>query len=125
MRRLAIWAAIIVPIWIVMILCTHWEAPQRDGWGHLYRYDMRTGKLLNRITGGNWLVRDIIDIDEPRGIIYFGNAQTDRQTANANGTVSNSSTLSNTPLIRFSIPLLSGFDSPFVFIRVYLCSSVG
>jgi dipeptidyl aminopeptidase/acylaminoacyl peptidase len=44
---------------------------QRDGWGHLYRYDMRSGKLLNRITGGNWLVRDIIDIDEARGIIYF------------------------------------------------------
>jgi dipeptidyl-peptidase-4 len=44
---------------------------QRDGWGHLYRYDMRSGKLLNRITGGDWLVRDIIDIDEARGIIYF------------------------------------------------------
>ncbi len=44
---------------------------QRDGWGHLYRYDMRSGKLLNRITGGDWLVRDIIDIDEARGFIYF------------------------------------------------------
>ena len=44
---------------------------QRNGWGHLYRYDMRNGKLLNRITGGDWLVRDIIDIDEARGIIYF------------------------------------------------------
>jgi dipeptidyl-peptidase-4 len=44
---------------------------QRDGWGHLYRYDVRSGKLLNRITGGPWLVRDIIDVDELRGVIYF------------------------------------------------------
>ena len=28
------WAAVVVPIWIVMILCTHWEPVQRDGWGH-------------------------------------------------------------------------------------------
>ncbi|MEO6772609.1 MAG: DUF6056 family protein [Kofleriaceae bacterium] len=39
MRRLitiqaAIWAAIVGPIWIVMIACTHWEPVQRDGWGH-------------------------------------------------------------------------------------------
>jgi hypothetical protein len=33
--RLATWAAVVVPIWIVMILCTHWEPVQRDGWGHL------------------------------------------------------------------------------------------
>ena len=44
---------------------------QRDGWGHLYRYDVPTGKLLNRITSGEWLVRDIIDLDERRGVIYF------------------------------------------------------
>lgn len=44
---------------------------QRDGWGHLYRYNIASGKLLNRITSGNWLVRDIIDIDERRGLIYF------------------------------------------------------
>lgn len=44
---------------------------QRDGWGHLYRYDVASGKLLNRITAGDWLVRDIIDIDERRGIIFF------------------------------------------------------
>jgi len=44
---------------------------QRDGWGHLYRYDVVTGNLINRITRGNWLVRDIIDIDEKRGVIYF------------------------------------------------------
>ncbi len=44
---------------------------QRDGWGHLYRYDVLSGKLLNRITSGEWLVRDIIDIDDEGGVIYF------------------------------------------------------
>ena len=33
-RAAAIWAAIVIPVWIVMILCTHWEPVQRDGWGH-------------------------------------------------------------------------------------------
>jgi len=44
---------------------------QRDGWGHLYRYDGAAGTLANRITSGNWLVRDIIQVDEPRRRIYF------------------------------------------------------
>jgi hypothetical protein len=28
------WAALIVPVWIMMILCTHWEPVAHDGWGH-------------------------------------------------------------------------------------------
>jgi len=44
---------------------------QRDGWGHLYRYDIATGKQLNQVTKGEWMVRDIIDIDEKAGIVYF------------------------------------------------------
>ena len=44
---------------------------QRDGWGHLYLYDGRTGRLENQITKGNWLVRDIIDVDEVRRRIFF------------------------------------------------------
>lgn len=44
---------------------------QRDGWGHLYLYDARTGALKNRITQGDWLVRDIVHVDERRRRIYF------------------------------------------------------
>ncbi len=44
---------------------------KRSGWGHLYRYDLATGKLLNAVTKGNWLVRDIIQVDEARQRIYF------------------------------------------------------
>lgn len=44
---------------------------ERDGWGHLYRYDTRTGKLLNRVTTGKWLVREIITVDEKHGRLIF------------------------------------------------------
>jgi dipeptidyl aminopeptidase/acylaminoacyl peptidase len=43
----------------------------QDGWAHLYRHDGSTGALMNRITAGPWLVRDIIAVDEARGILYF------------------------------------------------------
>ena len=44
---------------------------ERDGWGHLYRYDGRTGALKNRLTSGKWLVRDIIAVDGARRLVYF------------------------------------------------------
>ncbi|MGH8446597.1 MAG: DPP IV N-terminal domain-containing protein [Solimonas sp.] len=43
----------------------------RSGWGHLYRYDGRTGQLLNAVTQGEWLVRDLIDVDARRGRVLF------------------------------------------------------
>lgn len=44
---------------------------QRSNWGHLYRYDLRTGKLKNAITSGEWNVHEILRIDEEQGVIYF------------------------------------------------------
>lgn len=44
---------------------------ERSGWGQLYRYDMRTGKLLNAVTRGKWAFRDIIGIDERRQRVLF------------------------------------------------------
>jgi dipeptidyl aminopeptidase/acylaminoacyl peptidase len=44
---------------------------ERDGWGHLYLYDLKSGKLKRRLTRGNWLVRDVIALDEARRQIYF------------------------------------------------------
>lgn len=44
---------------------------ERDGWGHLYLYDGQSGKLKNQITRGDWLVRDIVHVDEQRRRIYF------------------------------------------------------
>jgi dipeptidyl-peptidase 4 len=36
----------------------------RDGWGHLYLYDLQTGALKNRITSGEWTVVDVVHVDE-------------------------------------------------------------
>jgi dipeptidyl-peptidase-4 len=42
----------------------------RDGWAHLYAYDMN-GKLTSRLTQGNWTVADIAAVDEKAGAVYF------------------------------------------------------
>ncbi|MFE1560869.1 DPP IV N-terminal domain-containing protein [Streptomyces sp. NPDC058734] len=44
---------------------------QRDGWGHLYRYDLHTGALLGQVTSGEWAVRQILHVDEARRTVYF------------------------------------------------------
>lgn len=44
---------------------------ERDGWGHFYLYDGQTGKLKNQITHGEWLVRDIIKVDQEKRRLYF------------------------------------------------------
>ncbi|HXG83156.1 MAG TPA: DPP IV N-terminal domain-containing protein [Pyrinomonadaceae bacterium] len=44
---------------------------ERDGWGHLYLYDLTTGKLKNRITGGDWTVTQVLKVDEKNRTIYF------------------------------------------------------
>jgi Family of unknown function (DUF6056) len=39
MRRAPfVWAALIVPLWIALILCTHWEPILRDTWGHYFEH---------------------------------------------------------------------------------------
>ena len=44
---------------------------EADGWGHLYLYDTSTGRLKNRITRGEWLVRDIVHVDEDARRLLF------------------------------------------------------
>ncbi|MFI0982658.1 DPP IV N-terminal domain-containing protein [Streptomyces sp. NPDC021093] len=44
---------------------------QRDGWGHLYRYDLRTGELLGQVTSGQWAVREILRVDEAARVVHF------------------------------------------------------
>lgn len=44
---------------------------ERSGWGHLYLYDGKSLRLKHAITSGEWLVRNIVKIDETRGWIYF------------------------------------------------------
>lgn len=44
---------------------------QRTGFGHLYRYDLVTGELTHTLTSGDWVVRDILKVDEAAGRIFF------------------------------------------------------
>ncbi len=36
---------------------------QEDGWAHLYLHDLATGVRKNRITSGQWAVRDLLHVD--------------------------------------------------------------
>ena len=44
---------------------------EKDDWGHLYLHDLTTGKLKNQITSGEWLVRDVLHVDEVTREIFF------------------------------------------------------
>src|SRR5262249_30691589 len=46
-------------------------ASERDGWRHLYLIDPCEGKVKNRITQGEWVVRGIEHIDEANRQIWF------------------------------------------------------
>lgn len=52
-----IWAALILPLWIVLILGTHWEPVLRDGWGNLHWHDTHDVSLSStwRLLLDGWL----------------------------------------------------------------------
>lgn len=48
---------------------------ERDGWNHLYMYD-GNGNVKNQITKGEWVVRNVIHVDEEkREIIFAGSGK--------------------------------------------------
>jgi len=44
---------------------------ERDNWGHLYLFDAATGKLKNQITKGDWVVTQLLKVDEKNRVLYF------------------------------------------------------
>ncbi len=44
---------------------------ERDGWNHIYLYDKEKAKLMKQLTKGQFYVRDIVHVDEEKGIVYF------------------------------------------------------
>ncbi len=44
---------------------------ERDNWGHLYLYDATAGKLKNQITKGDWVVTQLLKVDEKNRVVYF------------------------------------------------------
>lgn len=57
----------------------HWLHPtnellwmsERDGWCHLYLYDVQTGKPKHQITKGPWPVREVLHVDEAKREVWF------------------------------------------------------
>ena len=47
-------------------------ASERDGWNHLWLYDGTNGRVKNQITTGEWVIRDVVSIDEKERTIIFG-----------------------------------------------------
>ncbi len=44
---------------------------ERSGWGHLYLYDLATGKLKNQITTGDWAVAQVLRTDDKARTLFF------------------------------------------------------
>ena len=46
-------------------------ASERSGWNHLYLVDAMTGEVKNAVTSGEWLVREVVRVDEERRQVLF------------------------------------------------------
>ncbi|MDO6738538.1 S9 family peptidase [Wenyingzhuangia sp. 2_MG-2023] len=44
---------------------------ERSDWGHLYLYNAKNGKLKHQITSGEYVVREVVKVDEKKRLIYF------------------------------------------------------
>lgn len=44
---------------------------ERDGWNHLYRISGKSGRMLNQITKGEWMVRTVLFVNEEKQQITF------------------------------------------------------
>jgi len=44
---------------------------ERDGWNHLYLFDLEKGVLKNQITKGEWVVHSVEKVDEAKRRIWF------------------------------------------------------
>jgi dienelactone hydrolase len=44
---------------------------ERDNWGHLYLYDATTGKLKHQVDKGDWVLTNVVKVDEKARVIYF------------------------------------------------------
>ncbi len=65
---------------------------EKDGFNHLYLYDMTTGKSVQQITKGNWDVTDFLGFDEEQQVCYYQSAEVSPMDRNVysvklNGTV--------------------------------------
>ena len=46
-------------------------ASERDGWNHLYLIDTESGEVINQVTQGNWVVRNVEFVDQENQVVWF------------------------------------------------------
>lgn len=44
---------------------------ERDGWRHIYLYDVLTGNVKKQLTKGEWVVKSIVNVDEKNNTLLF------------------------------------------------------
>lgn len=44
---------------------------ERDGWRHIYLYDVFTGMVKKQLTKGEWVVKSVVNVDEKKRILIF------------------------------------------------------
>lgn len=44
---------------------------ERDGWNHLWLYDVKKGVPIRQLTRGRWVVRDVLRVDERQQQVWF------------------------------------------------------
>ena len=44
---------------------------ERDGWRHIYLYDVPSGKVKQQLTKGEWVVKNVVNVDEKSRRIIF------------------------------------------------------
>jgi dipeptidyl-peptidase-4 len=56
---------------------------EKDGFNHLYLFDMITGKVVNQITSGDWDMTDFLGFDEAKKVCYYESAEVSPMDRNA------------------------------------------
>jgi dipeptidyl-peptidase-4 len=44
---------------------------ERDNWGHLYLYDLKSGREKRAVTSGEWNVTQLLRVDDKNRLLYF------------------------------------------------------
>lgn len=51
---------------------------ERDGWRHLYLYDVATGTVKKQLTQGEWVVKNVVHVDEKNRTLIFKGSGMDK-----------------------------------------------
>lgn len=44
---------------------------ERDGWAHLWLYDLKSGQVKNQVSRGEWVVRRVLEVDAEKRQVWF------------------------------------------------------